>query len=340
VIACQISLVVGVLVLAQAPEGVGSIEGRVVNATRSETPVGAAEVMLQVRLDGKFMVVARTTANGDGRFRFEGLPVDQGLVYLPGANSDGIHYPGPRLLLSPDKPSARVELKVRQTISEPNPLVIREYDIAVRPERGALRVSERMLIENPEPATYIGQTPPGGAEPVTLRLAIPGDFERVTFDEEFYGRGFSLINEQLVTGIPWTPGRRELKFTYVVRNDGRRRDWSRPLDLPCERLRVTVNSDAADGVSCNLGSPSRGRNGAVMFESNDRELPAGYTLRVELSRLSFPMMAYARWVVLGVLIIVVAVTYVVTRRRGRADDQRAIPRPLHRKRKSARATKP
>lgn len=321
-IASRISLVVGLLMLALTPAGAGSIGGHVVNSTRGESPVATAEVLLQVRVDGEFVVVARTTSDSEGRFLFEELPVDQGLQYLPGATLDGIHYPGPRLSLSPDRPSAQVVLKIRETIAEPSPLVIRDYDLVIRPEPGALRVTETMVIENPQPATYVGRTPHGGAEPVTLQLGIPLDFERVTFDQEFYGRGFSLINEKLVTSIPWTPGQRELRFTYVLRNDGRQRLWTRPLDLPCRHVRLTVRTDAPDGVSCNLAASSRREDGGVVIDSQGGELPAGFTIRVELSRLPVSVMAYARWVVLAALALAIVGSSLVMTRRRRAHDRR------------------
>ncbi|HKI18121.1 MAG TPA: hypothetical protein VKA15_09580, partial [Isosphaeraceae bacterium] len=103
-IASQLNLVVGMLLLAQPQTGEGSIGGLVLNTSRGEAPVESADVLLRVRIDGEFVAVARATADRDGRFRFEGLPLDQGLVYLPGANRDGVHYSGTRILLSADQP--------------------------------------------------------------------------------------------------------------------------------------------------------------------------------------------------------------------------------------------
>jgi hypothetical protein len=333
----QLSLVVGMLLLSQAPTSEGKIGGRVVNSTRGESPVGAADVMLRVRIDGEFVAVARATADRDGRFLFEGLPVDQGLVYLPGANQDGIHYPGPRIRLSSEQPNAQVVLKVQETIVEPNPLVIRDYDLILQPEPGALRVSETLIIENPGPTTYVGRKPQHDAEPVTLQLAIPPEFERVTFQEEFYGRQFSLLNGKLVTGIPWTPGRREVRFSYVLRNDGRQRVWTRPLDLPCRHVRVTVHTDHPDEMSCNLGAWSHGHDGTAIFETNHRELPAGYTIRVELSRLPVSVMVYARWVVLAVLALAIAGSCLVMRRHRRSNDRSEVTGIPHPHTKNPRA---
>ena len=63
-----------------------------------------------------------------------------------------------------------------------------------------------MLIDNPSAACYVGQAAGEGAEPVTLRLAIPAGFERVTFTSEFFGRRFSLVGGKLVTGVSLAAG--------------------------------------------------------------------------------------------------------------------------------------
>jgi hypothetical protein len=325
------------LLLAQGPAGEGRIAGLVVNSSRGKAPVESADVYLQLRIDGEFYPVARTSAGRDGRFLFEGLPLEKGLVYLPGAAQDGIHYPGPRIRLTEDRPSADVVVTVQDVITEPDPLLIRDWSIVLEPQPGALRVTETLSIENPEPRTYVGQIPDGGAEPVTLRLGIPSDFERVTFSKEFYGRQFALIDGKLVTTLPWTPGQRELQFSYVVRNERSSRTWTRPVDLPCEHVRLIVCKADGDGLSCNLGAASPGGDGTVTFESNGHLLPAGYTIRVELSRIQVSMMVYARWVILALLVLVIAVSCLRMTRRRRANDQDERTRGPHQRRMKAKA---
>jgi hypothetical protein len=331
------SLAIGMLLLAQPQPGEGSIGGLVLNASRGNASVESAEVLLRVQIDGEFVVVDQTTADREGLFRFDGLPLDQGLVYLPGANRDGIHYPGPRIRLSPDQPRANVILKVQDPITEPNPLIIRDWDLVVAPQPGALHVDETLIIDNPEQRTYVGETPEGGAEPVTLQLGIASDFERVTFDKEYYGRQFALINGKLATGIPWTPGRHELRFSYVVRNEARQRIWSRPLDLPCRQVRLTVRTTEPDDVTCNLGPGSSRREGEVTFESGGQDLPAGFLIRLELSRLPVSPMVYLRWIILALLALVVAGTSLALRRSGRAQDRTGASRGPHRSRRSMKA---
>ena len=47
-------------------------------------------------------------------------------------------------------------------------------------------------------------------------------------------------------------GRREVKFTYVIRNGQNCRSWLRPLDLPCAKVRVRVHGVQARDIACDL----------------------------------------------------------------------------------------
>ena len=235
------------------------------------------------------------------------LPTDGAYVYLPGANRDGIHYPGPSVRLSSLRRRAEVTLAVHDAVAFPNPLVVRRHTITLCPEPGVLRVTESMLIDNPSAACYVGQAAGEDVEPVTLQLAIPADFEQVTFASEFFGRRFSLIDGKLVTGVPWPPGQRELTFSYVLANAKRRYVWQRPLDLPSTNVQVAVRADPPEQVTCSLRRALPDKEGSTRFESDKETLSAGYLLRVELSHLPLSTMAYAPWtavVILGCLIVV------------------------------------
>jgi hypothetical protein len=292
---------------ANPPAGDGLIEGAVVRAL-DQTPVSGAEVVLRAKVDGQLMPVAETTADAQGRFRFEHLPADGDCVYLPGANRDGIHYPGPSVRLSALRRQAQVSLAVYDAVTFPNPLVVRRHEILLCPQPDALQVTESMLIDNPSQACYVGQSAGEDAEPVTLRLAIPAKFERITFASEFFGRRFSLIDGKLLTGVPWPPGQRELKFSYLLPNSQRHFQWQRPLDLPSEGVRVSVGSNSPQQVTCNLDRAPRQENGSIAFETHERTLAAGYPLRVELGQLPISAMTYGPWGALALLVGLILTT--------------------------------
>jgi hypothetical protein len=318
----------------------GSIRGRVVNLSENEAPAAGIEVILRVRLDGEFIPVEATRSDDDGWFAFTGLPLEEDLIYLPGANRDGIHYPGPRLRLHRRQPVATVQLAIRETIAEPDPLIIRRHEIVIRAEAGALHVTEALLVDNPTPRTFVGRAGSDEHAPVTFSLGIPLDFQRLTFEKEFFGREFAVVDDRLVTSVPWEPGPRWLRFTTTVRNDQTFRRWERRLDGPSEELRVRVRHDKPEQVRCNLPAATTDVVGERVFASGET-LDADYVLRVELGALPLPWINRARWVAL--LLLVVAIAGVsLTLRKGPARQQPdtspapAAPRHLAQGRRSRR----
>ncbi len=295
------------LTLTESPaRNPGEIHGVVVNASQNNSPCANTEVMLRVQKDGQFVPVEQSVTDAQGRFHFDDLPLGRQFLYLPGAHRDDVHYPGSRLLLTGANPTADVTLEVRDSVTSPCPLVIKRHEIILRPAAGLLHVTEAIRVSNPTSRTYVGQPAAEGGPAVTLRLSIPRDFERTTFFQEFYGRQFAIADGQLVTGIPWTPGERDLKFMYTIRNEQSYRVWERPLDLPCENLRVQVVYDQPDEIVCNLDPSGRSAAGEKVFSSRGESLPAGHVVRVELGKLPVPWMTYARWGALLVLIGLVA----------------------------------
>lgn len=305
--------------------GPGEITGLVVNASQRYTPCAGTEVVLRVQENGQFVPLAEAVTDASGRYRFRGLRLGRSYVYLPGANRADVHYPGTRVRLTGAEPVADVLLQVRDAVTGPSPLVLRQHEIVLRPEPGALHVTEAMVVDNPTPATYVGQAAEEGGEAVTLRLAIPRDVERVTFFQEFYGRQFGIDNGLLVTGIPWTPGPRDVKFMYTVRTDRPYHLWQRPLDLPCDQVRLHVVHDRPDEIASNLDPGHGARAGEKVFTSRGQTLPAGYVLRVELGQLPVPWTTYGRWAALVLLAGSVAGTAAVLARRNRVRRAAATP---------------
>ncbi len=315
------------MTLADAPaENQGVITGVVVNASQNKSPVGECKVVLRVRLENQWVNFREDTADRWGRFRFANLPVGKYCEYLPGANRGGVHYPGPQVRLTPEQPHVAVEFSVCDSIAAPSPLVLRRQEFRLRPEPGALYVSETLVVDNPSSACYVGRAAAEGIEPITLQLSIPPEFERATFDEEYFGRHFAVFQGKLVTGLPWPPGKKEVKFTYVIRNAAISRTWQRPLDLPCDDVSIRVETPKPEEVACSLspaavekrGKDEQGEKGVAVFQSAGKPLPAGFVICVDLAHLPVPWMAYARWAAPAVLLGIVAGASVFMLRRRRS----------------------
>jgi hypothetical protein len=314
-----------VLVTCVPSEQDGTIVGAVFNGSKSGQPVAGSEVILQVQQDGSFIPLAQTSTDECGVFVFDGLPADGATVFLPGANRGGVFYPGERVRLGLQNVRAEVAVRVFDAVNDPSPLVALRHEFTVHTEPTVLSVSETIRVSNPTPYCYVGGSD-NAERPVTLRLHIPSNFEKVTFDKEFYGRRFALIDGTLLTTIPWPPGERELKFTYILPLEKKRQVWKRPLDLPCSDIRLTALGIQPADVACNLSPSVIQEAGAVTFESRGNRLEAGHMICLELGGLPVPFTAYARWVALGVLACAILVATfctlwrsagVITQRSGR-----------------------
>jgi hypothetical protein len=321
------ALLVSSLSSAEEASDPGVIRGVVVNASRNGTICPQTEVMLRVQIDGQFVPVASTTTDDLGGFKFADLPVGSQFLYLPGANYQDVHYPGQRVRLSGARPQAYQRLEVCDAVSSPNPLIIARQEILIEPQAGMLRVTESLRIKNASSTTYVGRAAREGHQPITLQLAIPPDFERTTFHKEFYGRNFEVVDNGVATTIPWTPGKRELKFTYTLPNEARHRVWQRPLDLPCEELVLRVRHDKPDEIACSLEAIPATAAGETAFAARGTTLPAGHVIRVELGRLPVPWTRYARWTALALLAGGLGASGLWMMRSGRRPASEAVPVP-------------
>ena len=302
------------------PNGKGAVSGVVVNGATGR-PVGkGVQVLLRIKFDGQYAVAAETATDEHGRFRFAPLPLRDDMLFIPGANQQGVHFTGPTVRLSPEHPEQTVVVKVFPVVSSPCPLVLRRWKMLIQPQPGLLRVSERLEIENPTKTCYVGEERLKNLDaPVTLRLHIPPTFQRVTFEKEFFGRHFTLDADTLVTTLPWPPGRRVVAFSYVLPNQKSRCVLERPLDLPCESAWVQIENNSKP-VQCNL--PERKNvaadtSSAVVFVAS-APLPKDFVLRVELGRLPVPWPFYARWVAVAVLLLLVLLTLLPAARSSQA----------------------
>ena len=297
------------------------IEGVVVNGTRGGVPVPGAEVIL--RTPDNLSPMAKTTTDRQGRFLFTDVPVPSGLVCLPGANHQGVHYPGSRLRPVPGGSIPRVEITVFDALTTASPLVAEKHEIDVQVKTGVLEITEDISVSNPTLTTYVGSSPAEDWSR-TLALSIPQAFERVTFSQEFYGRRFRLVNGRLETDLPWTPGRRELRFTYYVPVKEQHGTMERVLDIPCSSVRVRVQGEAADQVACNLKRVVDPDKDIALFESSER-LAAGYQISLHLGGLPVPWFQYGRWAALVLVATLILVTVAARFFRGQRN---SIRRPV------------
>jgi hypothetical protein len=279
------------------------------------------EVVLRAGADGELVVVAETTTDRYGKFVFPQVPLDPTLVYLPGANRDGVHYPGQRVRLDAYNRLAQATIVVYDAVSTPCPLVAKRHDIDVTVEERVLRITETLLISNPSQATYVGASMRSGSPP-TFWLSIPQNFDRVTFDKEFFGRRFFVVDHRPVTDMPWLPGERELRFTYRIPLVESAGQFRRTIDVPSSAVRVRVHGADQRPVSCNLPPSPDAPDGQLAFTPAGRQLARDFVIELQIASLPFPWMQYARWGAVVALAALAGATVAIPRFRRRPSNPR------------------
>jgi hypothetical protein len=331
--------------LSQTPDDSGVISGKAVNGTIGGTPLSGAQIVLRASQDGAFVPVAETITDAEGRFKFENLSIERGLIYLAGVNRAGVHYPGPRLRLQAGRPAAQVRLIAFDAIESPSPLICRRHEIVVQPGQGFLEITESILIENPSQTAFVGQQD-GELSPVTLRLSLPAGFDKVTFDREFHGRNFQITSGQLTTDLPWPPGSRDLKFTYRWPAEQGHAVLTRVLDQPTDRVLVRVTGKDMGRIRCNFPTAITANDGETSF-GNSSPLPAGHQIELRLGAVPIRIEAYGRWVAVGLLAMLIIGSVGAVRsgrlrtvagNNKRDRGERTIPAPMRGSQRPKRAT--
>jgi hypothetical protein len=289
----------------------GSIVGVVVNGSRNRETVAGADVVLRAGVDGMLEPVETATTDIYGKFRFSSLPVDQDVVYLPGVNQDGVHYPGSRVQLDEGNWLAHVQI-VAYDATSTSPLVLQRHDIDIEIDGEVLRVSETLWIVNRSRTTFVG--PSSQADGLTtFRLAVPAEFDRVTFEREHYGRRFRIVADGLATDMPWPPGSYKIAFSYRLPLREIAGAFRRPLDVACAHVNVRIPKHDLDRVTCNL--VASGRDGdTVIFRNPPGELARGFVIEVRFSRLTASWTFYSRLAALAALGALVVATILRWRR--------------------------
>jgi hypothetical protein len=301
------------------PKPHGIIEGIVVDGSARGEPLGDIRVILRAVSAEGLKPLAETHSDTYGKFVFRDLPI--GCAYLPGAERDGVYYPASRVALDQNSLFGQATIVTFSAVESPSPLVIEKREIDVQIKDKTLQVNEVLVISNRSRTTYVGKLSENH-ERETLRLNIPGGFDRVTFENEFYGRHFRIVDHTPTTEIPWPPGQRELKFSYEVPTDlSSHLQWM--LDIPCNSTYVRVRGEHADMSICNLNRLRTG-NGYAEFSSCEKKFDSGFQIVLSTGVSPFPWALYARCATIGILSALIFSTIVVQRWRRRVEKARII----------------
>src|SRR6476619_4856502 len=91
----------------QPTTSLGAIQGVVVNGTHENQLLANVKVVLCAGKGSGVSPIAETQTDLHGKFVFDNLPLYESVTFLPGAQRDGVQYPGNRIQLGPNSPFAQ-----------------------------------------------------------------------------------------------------------------------------------------------------------------------------------------------------------------------------------------
>jgi hypothetical protein len=156
----------------------GVVEGRLVDKTNPAAVTGKVELEV-VGLSGGMSILRSATTDASGKFRIDGLPLNEPLMIR--ANYQGANYHA-RLNLD-SSGTAKVEIEVYQSTGSTEGVQVEGNQIAFEATGDQLKVLETISFRNKTnpPRTYVNAAgtirfskPAGILEPPKIRVTAPG----------------------------------------------------------------------------------------------------------------------------------------------------------------------
>lgn len=191
----------------------GLVTGRVVNETTGRPAAGTKVTLSGADEDGSARIRKRVTADEDGRYRFGDLPTGSDWLFVIDAEFDGGQFPGrPFAFPRGETPELQTTLKVWNTTSDPNSVLITRDAMFVLPADDGIGIVESVSVLNQTRLAYVGRgekttfgfgLPPGATE-VAIQDASVDIPELVETD---FGFGITVA-------IP--PGETDLTYSFRI----------------------------------------------------------------------------------------------------------------------------
>ena len=218
----------------------GVLTGRVVNETTGDPASGVAVRLSGADDDGSAREDRTAKTGPDGTYRFEDLPSGQDWLYVIDATFDGGLFPGrPFAFPAGETPKLESELKVWNTTTDPNSILVTRDAMFVLPAENEVGVVESVDVLNHTHLAYIGRggDMAGGAS--TFGFGLPAgaggvSIRDATFDipelvETDFGFGITVA-------LP--PGKSSFTYSYQVPADGSTYILSKTALYPTAELLV------------------------------------------------------------------------------------------------------
>jgi 5-hydroxyisourate hydrolase-like protein (transthyretin family) len=269
-------LVVPTVTIAQ---GEGIIEGQVMNGTADAPPesVVGLEVALYQVIDESSELLTTAISDSEGRFRFEGLPTDEDIVYVFELEYQGIVY-GAESSFPAGDTILHVVATIYETTSNDDSIAVDRHHLIVDFASDMVILRELYIFDNISDRIYVGE------EGATLRFSLPDGATDLTFGDAEIAADMIKTDEGFASIRRVPPGQTQILYSYSVPYDGTELTLRRTILYPTASLDLLVANVGVQAETAQLaydGLTATGDDSYLHFGGTD--LPADTTMELRLS---------------------------------------------------------
>ncbi len=294
-----------IALVAQAQEQTTSISGSVVNGTAGASVPSDVQVSLSVFYNNRTPDQRTTTADGQGRFAFPAVPIQDVASYSIAAMYLGINY---AVQLQPGSDLTNVLLTVYEVTSSMDGLSIKGNTLLVlkaKPATRTLAFLEIVQIANQGDRTFMPQSSTDGSMSF-LRFPLPSNAADLDVQAELPEGQVLQVDKGFALASPVPPGTHNVIFGYTAPYSSANLDLSRSFLMGTSTFRMLVSEDVGSISSpqmTDMGNTTIGSTKFHLLEAKDLPPEAGISILLQglpqpslvqrlqgvFSRVSWPM---------------------------------------------------
>ena len=270
-------------------EGLGRIEGRVVNGTSGgENPAGL-EVFLHV-IDGRGNLdVASAKPDGEGRFVFEDVELDGDFTYAVTASYHDILYSA---RLDPIGLAEPVELVIYEATDSIIALGVEADVLLIRRADGddrSLSAFQVIRLENEGDRSFIADLERPGSMNF-LRFSLPSGATELQVSSDLPGGDIITVGSGFALTATVVPGSHQVTYSYRIPYEGNQLELARSFPMGAKTFRLLIEDGLGEFRVPDFLTPlpMADAEGKAYRVWGATQLNAGDRLSVEMSGLPQP----------------------------------------------------